>query len=218
MTEVVKSKTSLPSDYDPEKGLKTVEVAGAAERYFAKAKDMDGLTKAVEAKIDAQAEYIVWRDGEVTPSQETGSSGVKGRRVDSGRPDLPAADPGKDIAHRWRDKFTMNASENGQRKTMIDPGKIAEAKLEARERCRQICELEGGRAPGEPKEVKERPAEDVRWITLARKKAANDGFVGDEIRIGDDAKITKDEDDEGCAWVGDTARVAVKVYDPRASN
>jgi hypothetical protein len=217
MTDVVKAKTSLPSDYDPEKGLKSIKIIEAAEKYFARAKDMDGLTKAVNAKIDAQAAYIVWRDGEVTPSQEASSPGVKGGRVNSGELYLPEADPGKVIAHRWREKFTMNASEDGKRKTAIDPSKIAEAKQIAQERCRQICELDG-RAPGEPKEVKERSAEDVRWITLARKKAANDGFVGDEIRIGDDAKITKDEDDEGCAWVGDTERVAVKVYDPRASN
>jgi hypothetical protein len=57
-------------------------------------------------KVLGQVNYVVWRDSVVVPSQETGSSGVKGRsRVLKERPDLPASDPGKRIIHKWRKRW-----------------------------------------------------------------------------------------------------------------
>lgn len=55
--------------YDPEEGLKTIVVAEASEKHWRRAKDAKKLFEAIEAKLKAQAEYIVWRD------RATGSGG-----------------------------------------------------------------------------------------------------------------------------------------------
>jgi hypothetical protein len=70
-------------------------------------RDPTRLFEAIAAKVKAQAEYVVWRDGVVVPSQKQGSSGVKGRRVSDQKSDLPAADPGDVTAHRWRKSFCL---------------------------------------------------------------------------------------------------------------
>jgi len=145
--EVIQFKTSLPTDYDPERGLRTIIVSEMAEKHLARAKDVEALYKAVETKIDAQADYVVWRDSVVKPQREAppqaGMKGADPTRAEAIRPSLPDADPGTDIIHLWRKKLTANSSSPGQpRKTIRDQGKIAEAKEEAKERCRRICELE----------------------------------------------------------------------------
>jgi hypothetical protein len=186
-------KTQLPADYDPEKGLLAASMAEAAEKHFARAKDAEALYKAIEVKIDAQAEYIVWRDSVMKVKDESVD-----RDADSGqftvvakgrKPQLPASDPGKDVAYRWRERFTMAQSGDGKTVTIPDPMKIEEAKRGAKERCRQICEQEGGRMSGEP--LPPRSAEDLAWIGMAQTIAANEGFKGDAIKISDNAKIGK---------------------------
>jgi hypothetical protein len=191
MTDVVEFKTSLPADYDPEKGLKTAKMAQAAEQYWTRAKDAEGLYHAIETKLDAQAEYIVWRDSQVQPSQEAppplGMDGAVAR-VNSNSPRLPDADPGKEIAYRWREKFTMNVSDDGKRHTEIDANKLALAKQNAKEKCRQICEQEGGRGPARTAESVERetrPSDELDRIERARERWADD----DDIEIKDNAKI-----------------------------
>jgi hypothetical protein len=121
--------------YDPDKGLKSIAVAEAGEKHFARAKDATRLLKAIETKIDAQADYIVWRDRIVPPSQETGGPG-RGKRVTEQKPVLPDADPGKVIAHRWRKRFTSKT----EGRTALDPEKIRAAKKDAAHRCVRICE------------------------------------------------------------------------------
>jgi len=68
------------------------------------AKDATQLFKAIELKITSQAEYIVWRDGIVVPSQKLPGAGKgKGKRVSALKPSkLPDGDPGDVTAHRWR--------------------------------------------------------------------------------------------------------------------
>jgi len=46
-TSIIQFKTSLPADYDPEKGLQTIAVSESAEKHFARAKDVEALYKAV---------------------------------------------------------------------------------------------------------------------------------------------------------------------------
>src|SRR5215469_2041438 len=50
--------------YDPTKGLKTIAVAEAAEKHFARAKDPEKLFEAIETKLRAQAEFVLWWDGQ----------------------------------------------------------------------------------------------------------------------------------------------------------
>lgn len=46
--------------YDPQKGVKKIAVLEMAEKHFAKAKDASQLKKAIRAKLDAQAEFVLW--------------------------------------------------------------------------------------------------------------------------------------------------------------
>jgi hypothetical protein len=46
----------------------------AGEKHFARAKDASKLCAAIDAKIDAQADYIVWRDGVVSPPRRKGKT------------------------------------------------------------------------------------------------------------------------------------------------
>jgi hypothetical protein len=90
--------------YDPVKGLKTIAVAEATETLFVRAKNAEGLFRAIETKLRAQAEYVVWRDSMVTPSQEIGKQ-KKRDGISVPKSHLPEADPGTLIAHKWRKKF-----------------------------------------------------------------------------------------------------------------
>ena len=140
--------------YSPAEGLKAIAVAEAAEKHFARAKDATQLLKAIEAKLRAQAKYVVWRDGVVVPSRERGSSGVKGRRISAPKSDLPAADPGDVTAHRWRKRLCKKVPngtvaddakiEKVARKfvTVMDDLLLNEALEEAVHRCQRVVEFE----------------------------------------------------------------------------
>lgn len=121
--------------YDPEEGLKTIAVAEAGETHWRRAKDASKLIAAVEAKIEAQAEYIVWRDG-VSPRRGTHGGDRKSDQVLGLKLDLPAADPGAGMAHRWRKRFT--SKHDGR--TVRDDERIAKVLDDARLRCVRICE------------------------------------------------------------------------------
>ncbi len=118
--------SGLPTDYNPERGLKTIAVAEAAEKHWRRAKDTGQLFKAIEAKINAQAEYVVWRDSVVRPSQELSGAGRgKGFKGINDRksPKLPEGDPGAVIIHRWRKKLTTNAKGVTKAGVIQDGGK-----------------------------------------------------------------------------------------------
>jgi hypothetical protein len=126
----------ITNPIEAEQALKGIVIATAAEDYYRKAKDSENLFKAIEIKIRLQAEYVVWRDNVVEPSQKTGSSGVKGRsRVTELLPDFPDSDPGKMTASRWRKRFC-----DGRGK--IDLDKLRLALEEAQRMCLRICEQE----------------------------------------------------------------------------
>ena len=48
--------------YDPEKGLKNLAVAEAAEKHFARAKDSTKLFEAIKAKLTEQRNFVLWWD------------------------------------------------------------------------------------------------------------------------------------------------------------
>lgn len=115
------------TDYNPEKGLQTLAKADALVTHFTRAKDVEKLNEAVALKVMEQAKYIVWRDGVV----EVG----RPKKIVPAQSLLPDADPGLDIAHRWRKLY---CAERGR----IDSDKLAAATADAQERCRRLCEGE----------------------------------------------------------------------------
>ncbi len=47
--------------YDTEKGLLALAAAEAAHKHFARAKNLDGLSKAIEAKLKEQSQFVLLR-------------------------------------------------------------------------------------------------------------------------------------------------------------
>ena len=80
-----------------------------------RAKDAEKLLAAIETKIRAQAEYVVWRDSKVIPSQKSGG------RISVLQSGLPEADPGAVVAHRWRKKLCSDGA--------IDDDKLGRARI-----------------------------------------------------------------------------------------
>jgi hypothetical protein len=92
---------------------------------------------AVEAKLKAQAEYVVWRDALVPSPSERGRMGGRGRKLAAGRRlALPENDPGQDVADRWRKRFCSKDSG----RTAVDEEKLAISLNDARLQCIRICE------------------------------------------------------------------------------
>jgi phage N-6-adenine-methyltransferase len=128
------------TQYDPEKGLKTIVMAEASQKHFrralAKTKDplaRDQLLKAIETKINAQVDYVVWRDGVI---EHGGDRKSKSRLQNRNLEPLPESDPGDLVAHRWRKRFCIKRDG----RTEPDDGKIAKVKEDVELRCQRICE------------------------------------------------------------------------------
>lgn len=85
--------------YDPEKGLKTIAVAEAAEKYFARAKDATKLEHAIRTKLEAQAAFVEWWD---TKGPGTNHGGT--RKI-SGLKSWPEGLPASLVVHRWRKRL-----------------------------------------------------------------------------------------------------------------
>ncbi len=134
LTDLTTSKAKTITIYDPEKGLKTIAVARAGEKHWARAKDATKLFAAIETKLWAQADYVVWRDG--GPGRGKHGGDHKSDQVSVLKLDLPKADPGDLTAHRWRKSF---CSTNGEG-TAVDEEKLAIALNDARMRCTRVCE------------------------------------------------------------------------------
>jgi hypothetical protein len=87
--------------YDPEKGLLALAAAEAAHKHFARAKNLDGLTEAIEAKLKEQRNFVLWWDrmGEKRGSGPT-------QRCRRSETSLPIAGrnglPDRRVLHRWR--------------------------------------------------------------------------------------------------------------------
>jgi hypothetical protein len=120
VNEIAHSSGRKVEIYDPDRGLKEIAVAEAAEKHWARAKDAKKLLEAVEVKLKKQRDYIAWRDG---------VTGGRGGRQNRGTVILPEGDPGHAVAHRWRKKLDDDASFN---RTLED----------AQHRCVRICEQE----------------------------------------------------------------------------
>jgi phage N-6-adenine-methyltransferase len=133
MRQLIKTQHGSITIYDPEKALQTIAIAEIGEKHWARAKDATQLFEAIETKIRAQAEYVVWRD-HVVP--HGGVNQHNKRKIAAPKSSLPAADPGDVTAHRWRQRLCRK---NGQG-TEIDEQKLAAALNDARLRSVRICE------------------------------------------------------------------------------
>ena len=110
----VSARTRLDvTDYDPEKGLKTIAVAEATEKTairavranpadpFARQK----LAEITEKKLIEQRQYVLWRDEQMKPRRDQGAAGrgKKSSRVPAVA--LPPLIPGRTSptagARRW---------------------------------------------------------------------------------------------------------------------
>lgn len=100
MTGLAKTSSGSLSKYNPDKGLKTIAVAEAAEKHYARAKDAGKLQQAIRAKLEAQAEFVFWWDTK-GPGANHGGPRAKGTKQDD-RSDI-LLDP-KTIS-RWRNKL-----------------------------------------------------------------------------------------------------------------
>jgi hypothetical protein len=106
-------KVASPSDRAPQTRDKIGKFAGVSGRHLEKI--IAVMTAARDdAKVKAQAEYVVWRDSVVTPSQSSGGPGRGKKGVSDQKPVLPATDPGQDVADRWR-KDLCHKGETGDR-------------------------------------------------------------------------------------------------------
>ena len=161
-----RSKAGTLTHYDPEKGLKSVAVMEAAEKHFARAKDARQLFQAIATKIQAMADYVVWRDGVVVPSRETGYDPKTGRRtgVAPVQPRLPDADPKKHVIHRWRKAFCSRDADGA---TVADSVKVADAVKDAVRKATRLIEHQNKpKAPKPKKQKKTIPdAEKIRKAT-----------------------------------------------------
>jgi DNA N-6-adenine-methyltransferase (Dam) len=119
-------RSSSLAKYDPHKGVKKIAVAEMAAKHYAKAKDASKLTDAIRAKLEAQAEFVVWwdtqaekQDGRPTRKRFRSETLIAGR---DGLPD-------RLTIHRWRVKLN-------------DPEKFEEAYAEACSKYSKILEFE----------------------------------------------------------------------------
>ncbi len=128
-----RGKAGSLDKYDPEKGLKTIAVAEAAEKHYARAKDATKLYAAIEAKLTAQAEFVEWWKAQPDKARE-------GRPRNSDRPvrvlrlgtdGLP--DP--KVVSRWKQKLD-------------DPVRFQTELEKARTRCVQMIEMQRQTAEG----------------------------------------------------------------------
>ncbi len=87
--------------YAHEKGLISIAAAETAQKHFARAKNLDGLTKAIEEKLKAQRDFVLWWD---SIGEKSGSGPSK--RCPGSETPLPIAGrnglPDRRVIHRWR--------------------------------------------------------------------------------------------------------------------
>lgn len=102
--QVSKHSTGSLTKYDPDRGLKTVAAAEAAVKHYARAKDASKLQQAIRAKLEAQAEFVLWWDNHVEKDKggrpaKTSNRSVRGLRL--GENGLPEPM----VVSRWRLKL-----------------------------------------------------------------------------------------------------------------
>lgn len=100
MTGIKKRTAGDLTQYDPQKGLLKISVMEGLEDRFRRAKDADGLMKAIEEKMSEQRNFVVWWEKQ---DKQHGSRGI-GKKVESqySYPTLEKLGTDKQTIHRWR--------------------------------------------------------------------------------------------------------------------
>ena len=111
--------------YDPEKGLKAIAVAEAAEKHFARAKDIVKLFEAIEAKLKEQRTFVLWWE------KQNKQHGKLGNRPVTQFTSLEKLGMDKMTASRWRARLK-------------EIEKFEATVATAKERARRVCEFEKG--------------------------------------------------------------------------
>lgn len=95
------------SKYDPDKGVKTIAFAEAAEKHWARAKDATKLEHAIRAKLEAQAEFVFWWDSRDKNKGGGDVRSTNNRSVIGARDAELAETLGTSLMRisRWRKKF-----------------------------------------------------------------------------------------------------------------
>jgi ParB family chromosome partitioning protein len=194
--------------YDPDRGLKNIAVAEAAEKHSRRAwresKDpfaREQLEKAIDKKIDEQVHYILWRDGIVVHGDGPGRGHKGPKEISELQSLLPDADPGDVTAHRWRKRFFAKRGEP-------DAEKIALAKCDAKHRSVRICEQEndgtvrGTEGTGEFERYT--PAEYIEAVRMVLGQIDLDPATSDEAQRTVNALEYFTVDDDGLSrdWCG----------------
>ncbi len=125
---VLRDEPGELAHYDPKKGLKAVAVAEAAEKHFARAKDIVKLFEAIEAKLKEQRKFVLWWDGfgdkRGRPKEKTSQTGDV-------LPKLNKIGLDRDTVHRWRARLK-------------ELERFEATVATAKERARRVCEFEKG--------------------------------------------------------------------------
>jgi hypothetical protein len=90
--------------YNPEKGLKTIAITEAAEKHYARVKDLGKLEAAIRAKLTAQSEFVFWYDNHVEKDKGGRPSKTSVRSHGGfhlGRDGLPS----EFLVRKWRQKL-----------------------------------------------------------------------------------------------------------------
>lgn len=98
--KLTKNTEKRLAHYQPEKGLQRIAVTEVAEKHYARAKDAGRLMMAIRAKLEAQAEFVLWWD-QKGPGTNHGGRRAKGEKQDI-RSDIL---PDTLIVSRWRAKL-----------------------------------------------------------------------------------------------------------------
>jgi phage N-6-adenine-methyltransferase len=103
--DIVRVEHGGLAKYDAQKGVKKIAVLEMAEKHYARAKDASKLLEAIRAKLEAQAEFVLWWDTQVEKNRG-GRPSTKPRTdlsevLTLGENGLPA----QKTVSRWRQKL-----------------------------------------------------------------------------------------------------------------
>ena len=129
VTTLVRRDATDLTHYTPAKGLQRVAVYEAAEKHYARAKDVTKLEQAIRAKLEAQAAFVAWWDtyAEKNKGAAQKRSNRSARALTAGQDGFPDST----TIHRWRRKL---AAADAFERTYT----------QALERARRLCESTTG--------------------------------------------------------------------------
>jgi DNA N-6-adenine-methyltransferase (Dam) len=142
-------KSTGVAKFDPEKSLKKIADLKTGEEKARRARDTEGMKKAIVKKMREQGAYIIWRYAAMAAARKTWSGPGRGKKgpqknLSVLRASLPKADPGEKTAHRWRKDLCSEVQKEIDGKIVtelvLDEKKVARAIEDAHHRSIRACE------------------------------------------------------------------------------